>query len=250
MIHRVRTITGHQGNELQRWVELAGAKSPAPPPNLFSREFRRLANVRFLITNTELPPEVPELPGVTFVHRAGPALTSTGNPMYLYEFGNEDNPAAWVAPVAVEAAPELILGTVLDSRFDPRRAAIFDAGTAVPTREITALPEPLDLDATVTYPALDRISVTLNGPAPEGSVLVVSENYYPGWRAAIDGAEVPIGRAQHTMIGVALPAGATQIDLEFSQRSYERGRVVTLVGLTLSLLLIGYGLAAERWRRG
>lgn len=250
MIHRVRAVTGHQGNELQRWVELAGAKSPLPPFNFLRREFRRLANARFFLTNVDLPPESPELPGLRFERRVGPVTNSVGNQVWLYEIVGEDNPAAWVTPVRVEAAPELILATVLDSRFDASRAAIFDPTPPVPTVQVAALPDPLPIGAHVSYPTLGRISVALDAPAPEGSALVVSENYYPGWRAMVDGTEVPIGRAQYSLIGVALPEGATQVELTFSQASYERGRLIALLALGASVLLIVGGAVQERRRRG
>ena len=249
MVHGVRTVTGHQGNELQRWVELAGGKSPALPQNIANPQFRRLANVRFWYTNADVPESTPQLPGMRLVKRVGPVRNSAGNTVFLYEFGDEENPAAWVAPVIAKAPAAAILNTVLDPRFDPRRAAVFDDSADVPAVAVQALPEPLMIRAHVTRPAADRISVTLDAPAPAGAALVVSENFYPGWRATVNGQPARIGRADYTFIGVALPEGAREVELSFHEQAFETGKLVTIVALILTALAIAAGLVADRRRR-
>ena len=249
MMHRIRTVTGHQGNEIQRWVELAGAKSPAPPTNLLNPQFRRLANVRYWYTNANLPETVPQLPGITFRRVVGPVRNAAGNTVFLYELAGEENPAAWVAPVIAKAPPEQILPTVLDARFDPRRAALFDESAPVQAVPVTALPDPSPIRARVTELAAGRMTVELDAPATPGSALVVSENYYPGWKATVDGREVPVGRADNTLIGVALPTGARRVSLEFTEQVYATGKTLTTIALVLTALLIAAGVVFDRRRR-
>ena len=246
MVHEVRTVTGHQGNELQRWVDLAGAKSPAPPNNVFHPQFRKLANVKYLLTNADLPESA--IPGVRLIKRVGPVRNAAGNPSYVYEL-DEANPPAWVAPVIVEAPADAIGGTVTDPRFDVTRAALFDSTDAVTGVQPEALPEPVGIRATVSRPAPNRISVALDQPAPEGSALIVSENYYPGWRAEVDGKATPAARAQYTLIGVPLPEGARAIELTFIDPAFARGKLLSLVALTLTALLIIGGIVLDRRRR-
>ena len=252
MVHQVRTTSGHQANEIQRWVQLAGAKSPAPPVHFFtpdsSRQFRSLSNTRFWLTNAELPSDFPEL-RLRLIRRVGPVTNAAGNTVYLYEL-DEDNPAAWIAPVIVKARPEEIYATVMNPRFDPRRAALFDASAEVPAATITALPEPLSLRPRITTYQPGHITVELDEPAPASSALIVSENYYPGWEAFVDGRKAPIGRAQYTLIGVALPAGGRRIELRFHDPAYDRGKTLTLVALAATIALIVGGAILERKRRG
>ena len=82
-----------------------------------------------------------------------------------------------------------------------------------------------------------------------GAALVVSENYYPGWSATVDGKPVPTGRADFTLIGVVLPAGARQVELTFDSPRYHTGKTITLACLLLSVLAAGVGLVMERRRR-
>jgi hypothetical protein len=46
-----------------------------------------------------------------------------GTTVYLYQMADE-NPAAWVTPAIVKATDEEMLATILDPRFDVRRAAL------------------------------------------------------------------------------------------------------------------------------
>lgn len=248
MVHKVRTVTGHQANELQRWVELAGGKSPATPQNILNPNFWRLANLRFLYTNAEMPEQVPQLPGVRFVKRVGPVTNAAGNTVYLYEIVGPDSPAAWVAPVIVKAPPTAILSGVLDPRFDPKRAALFDDTSSVQGVTVTTLPPQSRVVARTQPIEAGHIVVDLDAPAEQGSALIVSENFYPGWRATIDGKASPVGRADYTLIGVPLPAGARHIVLTYAERAYARGKSLTLIALALTGLWIVAGAVFDRRR--
>ncbi len=241
MVHRVRQVLGYHGNELGRYQQLYGIESGAQ--NIANPNFWRLANVRFFLTNT---PELP-IEGATRV--AGPARNAVGTMSYVFRLPG-DNPPAWVAPIAVKAPDESVLATVLDPRFDVRRAALFDTAAAVPTQDVPSqLPAPLDLSVRVKERAPGRIALTLDRPAPAGAALVVSENFYPGWTATADGRPAQIGRADYSLIGVALPTGAREVLLTFTSPRFETGFAISLGVLALSLLAMGAGFAMERRHR-
>jgi uncharacterized membrane protein YfhO len=102
---------------------------------------------------------------------------------------------------------------------------------------------------TVSY-APGHIVLQLEKPAPTGSALVVSENYYPGWKATADDKEALVVRTDYSLMGVVLPAGATRVELVFTSRAYERGKMLTLLALALSVVGIAAGLVLDRRRRG
>ena len=247
MVHEVRTVTGHQGNELQRWVDMAGVKSPAiSPQHLFHPQFRKLSNAKFVLTNLDLPEAV--VPGVRLVKRVGPVKNAAGNTAYVFEL-EENNPPAWVAPVIVEAPADAIFGTVMDPRFDVTRAALFDSSATIESVQPTTLPAPLALAASIQRYDPGHISVQLDAPAPAGSALIVSENYYPGWSATVDGKPAAIGRAQYSFIGVPLAAGARTIELTFADPAFARGKMLTLLALAITAAVVVGGVILERRRR-
>lgn len=241
MAHRVRQTLGYHGNELGRYQQLYGAGGGGT--NLGNPNFWRLSNTRFLLVDSPEPP----LPGATRV--AGPARNAAGNMYYLYRLPG-DNPAAWVTPLSVKAPDDNVLATVLDPRFDAGRVALFDTAAAVPTQAVpTQLPAPLDLRARVTSRGPGRITVALDRPAPAGSALIMSENYYPGWSARVDDRATSVGRVDYTIIGVPLAAGARSVELQFTSPRYERGKAITVGVLLLSVALVGAGLVSDRRRR-
>ena len=241
MAHGVRLTLGYHGNELGRYQQLYGGEGERA--SVGNPNFWRLTNTRFFYTNA---PELP-IPGAARV--AGPVRNAFGTMIYVYRLPG-DNPPAWVTPLAVKAADDNVLATVLDPRFDVGRVALFDTAAGVATQPVPAqLPTPLDLRVTVASRQPGRIALALDRPAPGGATLVMSENYYPGWTAHVDGRPAPVGRADLTLIGVPLPAGARRVELTFTSPRYERGRAITLAALGLSLVLGAGGIVVERRRR-
>jgi hypothetical protein len=114
---------------------------------------------------------------------------------------------------------------------------------------INVVPEPLPIQAAVSYPAPHRIVVEMSAPAPAGSALLVSENWYPGWSALADGKPVTVGRADYAFLGIPLPAGSRRVELSFQDAAYVRGRLITLVSLAATIAAMAIGVMLERRRR-
>jgi hypothetical protein len=76
-------------------------------------------------------------------------------------------------------------------------------------------------------------------------LLVLSDNYYPGWRAAIDGAETPVIRANRTMRAVSVPAGSHVVSFEFKPGSFHASVFASLS----ALLVVMFYLRAVALRR-
>ena len=93
------------------------------------------------------------------------------------------------------------------------------------------------------------IDVELDQPAAAGNALIVSENYYPGWTATVDGKPATIGRADMTLIGVELPAGARKVELRFDSPPYHTGKKVTLVAMLLAAAWLAAGAIYGKVRR-
>jgi hypothetical protein len=176
----------------------------------------------------------------------GPVRNASGDTVYLYRLSAE-NPYSWVTPVAVKAPDEQVLATILNPRFDVRRAALFDTSALVRVSStVQALPAPLSITTSVRHYEPGRVQIDLSAPAPQGASLVVSENYYPGWKATVNGAPAAVGRVDYTMIGVDLPAGAKSVELTFSSAAYQRGKAVTWLAIAAGLVLLGVGAWRDR----
>jgi hypothetical protein len=238
MVHHVRNVLGYHGNELGRYQTLYGKDQQLA--NIANPRFWQLMNVRYLLTAATEPP----LPGSERL--AGPVRNAAGSTVSLFSLPGE-NPPAWVAPVIVKAPDDVTLATLFDPRLDDvRRAAIFDTSVAVTAAAVRQLPPVSPVKATVTRWEPGHISVKLSEPAPAGSALVVSENYYPGWQATVNGKAATVGRADYVLTGVALPTGGTDVELTFVSQAYETGKLLTLLAMGLALVLVAAGLVMDR----
>ncbi len=241
MSHRVRNVLGYHGNELARYDRLAGKERGFD--QLGNPNFWKLANARFILTNVDTL----LIPGLTRV--AGPARSAAGTTVYLYDLPGEQ-PFAWVAPLIVKAPDADVLATVLDPRFPMRSAALFEPDAPVQAvTKVESLPEESRIRVTTTSYAPGDISVTLSEPAPAGSALVVSENYYPVWKADVDGKRANVGRVNYTLVGVELPAGARSVHLRFVSPAYDAGKKTTIVALLLAFTALAAGIVLDRRKR-
>jgi uncharacterized membrane protein YfhO len=87
--------------------------------------------------------------------------------------------------------------------------------------------------------------VIATNPAP--AYLVFSEVWYPGWRAWVDGQEVPILKANFAFRAVPLPqAGEHVVAMRFEPQSVWAGLSITVITL---LALAAYAAYAGLSRR-
>jgi uncharacterized membrane protein YfhO len=66
-------------------------------------------------------------------------------------------------------------------------------------------------EATIVVDSTERIEIELKPAAPRGAFLVLSETYYPGWRALVDGVEKKVLRTNYAFRGIRLPEGAKHV---------------------------------------
>ncbi|MEO5567710.1 MAG: hypothetical protein ABIR92_04430, partial [Gemmatimonadaceae bacterium] len=252
MAHQVRDLTGYHGNELHRYQQIFGASAGRgySPGRLLDPGVWRHENVQYLYTT--LPDTIMpmlqvqlKLPGA-FTKLVGPVRDASGSTVYLYRVPGE-NPFAWVASGAVRASDDQAMPTVSDIRFNPAVAALVDTGSEIPLKDPAQL-LPSTTTARAKSYAPGKVSIELSAPATEGQVLVVSENFYPGWTATSGSTSLPTSRANYNLIGVGLKAGTQQVDLTFADPAYTTGKMITLLALLVATLLLIAGVVIDRRR--
>ncbi|MFQ5576545.1 MAG: YfhO family protein, partial [Anaerolineae bacterium] len=99
---------------------------------------------------------------------------------------------------------------------------------------------PADGDARLEWLdyTLHHVSVAVAAGGP--GYLVLSDAYFPGWRATVDGRPAPLYRANYAFRAVPVPAGEHVVAFNFKPVSWVIG--LALSGLTLA------GLAFAAWR--
>jgi len=95
-----------------------------------------------------------------------------------------------------------------------------------------------DPAATATVLSYDEKSYRIRYHAASPALLRLSVPYYPGWRATVDGQQLPIVHIDLALMGVVVPAGDRELRFSFRSDSFGIGVAITLAGLVLCSLLV------------
>lgn len=110
-------------------------------------------------------------------------------------------------------------------------------------RNVVVLEKPSSISAQFGEGKVDVISyrpqeVLVKTKSDQPKLLFLSDNYYPGWKAKVDGEEVEILRADYTFRAVPLLSGKHTIKFYYDPLSFKVGAVISLVSLMALLWLI------------
>jgi hypothetical protein len=72
-----------------------------------------------------------------------------------------------------------------------------------------------------------RIEAVSNG----NGILVINDSYWPGWRATIDGKDVPIWRADYLVRAVPWPSGRHVLNMKYEPFEVEIGKIISMAGI-------------------
>jgi Bacterial membrane protein YfhO len=199
---------------------------------------RRLRTLRLLgVTDLLAPPESagPPPPGLDT-----PGLTRVYNGPDAQVFHVDDAlPRAFVAGAQQtvdggDAALDAVTSPSLDARnvavTEKQLDGVADSGSA-----------PAGTARIVRYQA-DRVTIDANLTRP--GVVVVGDNWYPGWKAKVDGRSVDVDRVDYVMRGTVAGAGHHRIEYRYQPASWRIGWIVSL----LSLLALAGAVVLERRR--
>lgn len=136
-------------------------------------------------------------------------------------------PRTWLVPEAMALKPEEVLTAIHTSQlpdarmFVPRAMALVEDGAA------SFKSSRLQAADTSTLLKAEETQVDLQTHTTAASFLILSDVYYPGWKASIDGKPTPIFPTNYIQRGVKVPAGDHLIRFEYDPLSFKLG-----VGLT------------------
>jgi hypothetical protein len=233
MTHGIRTALGYQGTELHRYDELLGGKNVWR--NIANPNIWKLLAVRYVVLDR--PVDFPGLDpvGANGEKDASPLATYEGQLVYLYRY-RDAQPYARFVSQALKVPDEQALGALLNPRFDPSRLLLVPQDAPSGVQNLEELPPAVDISVAAEQLAEGRYRFQLDEGTKGPGYLFVSENWYPAWRATVDGTPVPVLRAQFALMAVPLARGSRIVELEFRSPTYRIGLMVSL-GTALALVL-------------
>ena len=225
-LYGIELAAGHHPNDLSRYRELIGMVGSTEPQNLLaSQQIRRLLNVRYILwPDWQLGP-APAAGAVSRSQLADGRVYET----LLAEAGL---PRARLVGRAVVLSDEEAVPYMLSDAFDPEREAVL---AEEPPLALDG--EPVEGAVTWEERGLDRLRLSVSTDRP--ALLVIADNWYPAWRATVDGAEAPVLRAYHTLRAVPVEAGEHMVELE-----YRSALLAASAWLSVVLTLLVAGAAA------
>ena len=83
----------------------------------------------------------------------------------------------------------------------------------------------------------------------KGGILVLSEIYYPGWKATVDGKPVEVGRVNYILRAINIPAGKHKVELTFFPKSVDNTETAAYIAYAIVIIVILATLARAWWKR-
>jgi hypothetical protein len=133
-----------------------------------------------------------------------------------------------------QATAEAAVAAMRAPEFDPRTTAVLLAEDQQPgsTAESSA-PE----GETVTIESHEPERVVIDVSSQSDGILILTDGYYPGWTAVVDGQPVQIFQADGMFRGVRAPSGHHQVIFAFRPKSVYAGAAITAAGILCGIAI-------------
>ena len=230
-LYSLELAGGHHPNDLQRYREVIGMRGGGPPENLLNvPQISQILNVRFVLWPEAQfggPPQEGLQPLAATRLQDGRIYSA------VYPWNGLPR-ARLVSEVSVVDERETV-DYMMRNDFDPVREVVLNAPLGQPLPAGPAQGE-------VTWIAQENNRLELSVESDRDAVLVVADNWFPAWKATVNGQQTEIHRAYHTLRAVRVPAGQSRVEMSFDAGSLR-------TGFLLSLLSLGLVVAAVIWGR-
>lgn len=167
-------------------------------------------------------------------HRVGPTLVTSGT-MVIQQVADPLPRAYFVSQATYAPDEAAAIARLTAPDFDYHREVIIMEG------EVKAEAKAKAEAGQVTLVEDEAQQVSLRVEAPAAGFVVLTDTYYPGWQAMVDGEMVPIVPANLAFRAVAVEAGPHDIVFSYRPRSFTFGlwvSMLTLAGMVIMGILL------------
>jgi hypothetical protein len=179
-------------------------------------------------TNPPPPPET----------ALGPGRPVAGLPLVRYDYRPRLADTYLVGSVERRPLADILRAVSGKSSFAPDSTALVEDSCRVCSAARTPGPA-----GTVTTSRWHTQDVRVDLHADRAAMLVVSQAWFPGWQASVDGHAAPVVRVDGVVQGVPVPAGRHRVALRYQAPGVRAGAAVSALSV---VLLAGWALVARR----
>ncbi len=137
-------------------------------------------------------------------------------------------PIATIGQAPVFANPATTLESLLSPTFDPKRTVYLPADA----KTLVRATQPVE--ARILSANFTAHRVQLKVDASADTLLVLAQSFYGPWRASMDNHPAPLLRANHAFQAVPVAPGIHDIVIEYRDKAFRMGFIVTLCTLMLA----------------
>jgi hypothetical protein len=224
------SLTAMHGNQLRIYDEFVGRHQNNP--NLTYPNFIDLLNVKYLLSSQTL-----KTPWAKQVYEA--------EGIYVYQNLNYLPRGFPVYNWQVMKDQSRILDILKQPDFNPREKIFLDeTPPTMPSDTLTVSSEPA-IPVRISNDVINRFNVEVE--MRKNGFLVLSENYYPPWKAYVDGKEAKIYQADYLFRAVYLDKGKHTLKLVYDSKTYNIAKAWTeLTGVLMLVIFMFYGIRSYR----
>ncbi len=118
---------------------------------------------------------------------------------------------------------------LLSPEFDPRTTVVLDRSSECTTRADTSSMQGADVEIVDLEPMQVRLRTNMDRPG----YVVLTDTYYPGWQAMVNGEPAQILRANGLVRAVRVPAGPVDIVFAYVPMSFYAGIAIAAAAILL-----------------
>ena len=152
-----------------------------------------------------------------------------------------------VHEVRAVADGEAALALMREDDFDPSRMAVVEGSAPpLPPAASGSAPGPNDSDVQITKYRDNRVELSARMDA--AGMVLLTDTYYPGWKAYVDGKRTELYEADYLFRGVSVPEGEHQIEFVYDPVSFKVGAALSLLAIVCLLAMVAIDLYTHRAR--
>lgn len=218
----IENVNGYHSAKLRVYQDMLDVTSGGSTSNVTNPFVWNLLNVKYIIDSRQIP-------GMQ------PVFQSRQEQAYVYLNPGFMPRAFFVDSVAVEK-PLNILNKMkynpgVNQNFDPKKIVYLE-------NKIDKQIDPIGEGATAKITDYRNEDIKIKVTATGTNFLLLSEIYYPEWKAYIDGKETDIIKSNYFMRGIVVPTGNHNIELKFISHKFQVGKTASLTTNIIVMLVL------------
>jgi Bacterial membrane protein YfhO len=218
-------VAGYDPLPIETYSKFAALGNPADPTSAVNT----LLGVKYLFTTRRYH---------TRTSFRDFALIGTTSQAFYYQ-RNYPFPRTWIAPsVVVDGNDDRVLHDIVSGKVDMRSTVYLD-------RALPCIASG-DPSAKITEYKANSLEIKTSGGA---GVLTVSDQFYPGWQATVDGQPTDIVRADAVFRAVCVPPGDHTVRFDYRPGSLYVGVAISAAGWLALFAFAIFALVSGRRKK-